>query len=189
MDRTPEQLLESLRELHLQMATAMRERWNRDLPFGELIGDRWQRARRLGFGEGASVYDQCYVFGDVQVGEGAWIGPGTVLDGSGGLRIGAHTHISTGTMIFTHDTVQRALSGNRLPPDTAPVSIGERCYIGSQSTIVKGVTIGDQCVIGAGSILTRDIPARSVAFGSPCRVVGRVEDDVDGRYRLVYDAT
>lgn len=47
----------------------MRDRFNRDLPFEELLFDRWERARALGFGDKTSVYQQSYVFGDVKVGE------------------------------------------------------------------------------------------------------------------------
>jgi len=42
--------------------------------------------------------------------------------------------------------------------------------------ICPGVTIGDCCVIGAGSVVTRDIPAWSVAVGNPCRVIRRVTE-------------
>lgn len=52
-----------------------------------------------------------------------------------------------------------------------PVTIGQNVWIGASVTILPGVTIGDNTVIGAGSVVTRDIPANCVAFGSPCRVV------------------
>ena len=78
----------------------MRLRWNRDLPLEELLFDRWERARYLGFGAGASIYHTSYVFGDVRVGANTWIGPLTVLEGSGGLTIGAHCSISSGVQIL-----------------------------------------------------------------------------------------
>src|ERR1019366_8652869 len=67
---------------------------NRSLPFADLLFDRWERAKMLGFGEGTSVYDSTHVFGDVQVGKNTWIGPFTILDGSGGLTIGDNCSIS-----------------------------------------------------------------------------------------------
>lgn len=58
-----------------------------------------------------------------------------------------------------------------------PIVIGNDCWIASNVTICGGVTIGDGCVIGAGSVVTRDIPARSLAAGNPCRVIRQITDD------------
>src|SRR5262245_48286319 len=146
--------------------------WDRDLPLDELISDRWLRAQRLGFGEGSSIYAISYVYGDVQVGSNVWIGPYTILDGTGGLSIGDWCSVSAGVQIFSHDTVARAVSGGRAEPSRAPVSIGERTYIGSQTVVAKGVQIGAGSVIGAGSFVHRSIPAGSYAVGRPCRVIG-----------------
>jgi acetyltransferase-like isoleucine patch superfamily enzyme len=112
------------------------------------------------------------VLGEVKVGASTWIGPFTVLDGSGGLEIGAFCSISAGVQIYTHDTVDWAISGGERPPERKPTRIGSRCYLGPNVVIASGVTIGDGCIIGAGSLVLHDIPAGSKAFGTPCRVVG-----------------
>lgn len=57
-----------------------------------------------------------------------------------------------------------------------PVTIGDRCWLGANVTVCPGVTIGDNCVIGAGSVVTRDIPANSVAVGNPCRVLRQLSE-------------
>ena len=54
---------------------------------------------------------------------------------------------------------------------TAPVTICNNVWIGGGAILLPGVTIGDNVVIGAGSIVTKDIPANSVACGNPCRVI------------------
>ena len=52
-----------------------------------------------------------------------------------------------------------------------PVTIGNDCWFGAGVTVCPGVTIGDNCVIGAGSVVTKDIPANSIAAGVPCKVI------------------
>jgi len=149
-------------------------KWKRTLPFGDYFVDRWEKARSLGFGEGASIYDSSLVFGEVNVGKNTWIGPFTILDGSGGLEIGDFCSISAGVQIYTHDSVQWVLSGGKAGYEYGPVKIGGRCYIGPNTVIAKGVSIGDCCVIGAGSLVLHDIPPNSKAFGLPCKVVGQI---------------
>ena len=166
-----------------------RRRWDRDLPLGELFGDRWERARRLGFGEGANIYESAYVYGTVSVGAGTWIGPHVLLDGTGGLTIGAGCHVSAGAQIYSHDTVRKALSDGTAAIERAPVSIGASCHIGPQAVIAKGVTIGDHSVIGACAFVNRDIPPYTVAAGVPFRPIGRVEVDADGGVSFVYERT
>lgn len=165
-------LLEELRSLLAQQQGIVRDRWNRSLPFADYIVDRWQKARALGFGEGSSIYDSSLVFGDVNVGVNTWIGPFTVLDGSGGLTIGDYCSISAGVQIYTHDTVKWATSGGSHEPERAPVHIGNRCYIGPNVVVCKGVAIGDGCIVGANSFVNQDIPSDKKVWGVPAQIVG-----------------
>ena len=57
-----------------------------------------------------------------------------------------------------------------------PVEIGSNCWISSNVVITGGVTIGEGCVIGAGSVVTRDIPANSLAAGNPCKVIREITE-------------
>ncbi|TME07450.1 MAG: acyltransferase [Chloroflexi bacterium] len=175
MSETEDELRRQIVDLWSRLQEQVDERWDRTLPFGDYFVDRWEKARKLGFGEGTSIYDSSLVLGDVKVGKATWIGPFTVIDGSGGLTIGDHCSISAGVHLYTHDTVKRALSGGKHEIEREPTSIGSRCYIGPHTVVVKGVTIGDGCVIGAHSLVLEDIPAGSRAHGNPCRVTGRAE--------------
>ena len=60
-----------------------------------------------------------------------------------------------------------------------PVVIGDDCWFGANVVVCPGVTIGEGCVIGAGSVVTRDIPARSFAAGSPARVIRPITEETD----------
>jgi acetyltransferase-like isoleucine patch superfamily enzyme len=160
------------------LQSAVAERWQRTLPFGDYLVDRWEKARRLGFGAGSSIYDSSLVLGNVKVGENTWVGPFTVLDGSGGLEIGSNCSISAGVQIYSHDTVEWSVTGGATGPVRSPTRIGSRCYIGPNTVVAKGVTVGDGCVIGANSLVLSDIPEGSKAFGTPCRVVGKATRNV-----------
>ena len=72
---------------------------------------------------------------------------------------------------YTHDTVKWAVSGGVHAPEYAPVKIGNRCYVGPNAIISKGVSIGDGCVIGANSFVNSDLPAETKAWGTPARVI------------------
>ena len=52
-----------------------------------------------------------------------------------------------------------------------PITIGDNVWIGGGASIMPGVCIGEDSVIGAASVVTRDIPARSLAVGSPAKVI------------------
>jgi acetyltransferase-like isoleucine patch superfamily enzyme len=146
--------------------------FNRVLPFADVLFDRWEKAKFLSFGEGTSVYDSCYIFGDVKVGKNTWIGPFTILDGSGGLIIGDFCSISAGVHIYTHDSVKWATSGGELPYEYAPVKIGDRCYIGPHSIISMGVILGDGCIVGANSFVNKSFPPGCKIAGSPAKLIG-----------------
>jgi acetyltransferase-like isoleucine patch superfamily enzyme len=181
------ELDENLRALYGSLREEKRERWQRDLPLDELLQDRWERAKSLGFGDGSSIYASSYVYGDVRVGRNCWIGPNTLLDGSGGLAIGDGCDISAGVQIYTHDTVRRVLSEGRQEIEHAPVTIGEYTHLGASALILKGVTVGHHCVIGAHSMLNADLAPYTIAAGVPCRPIGKVLIANDGEVTLEYD--
>lgn len=177
---------EEIRRLHETLRDEVRARWRRSLPFADEMFDRWERAAHLGFGAGTSIYDASLVFGDVQVGEHTWIGPFTVLDGTGGLVIGSHCDISAGAQLYTHDSMARCITAGRAPVRRAPVRVGSRTYLGPGTIVSAGVTIGEGCVIGAGALVNQDVPDGAIALGTPARVVGRVVVNGD-EVELVYD--
>lgn len=63
-----------------------------------------------------------------------------------------------------------------------PIHIGKNVWIGANVVVLPGVTIGDNSVIGAGSVVTKDIPANVVAFGTPCRVQREIGEHDDKFY-------
>jgi len=173
-------VIDLLRKAYIETDEELRAQFDRSLPFAEGLFDRWERAKRLGFGEDASIYNSALVYGDVQVGKNTWIGPYTILDGSGGrISIGSFCSVSGGVHIYTHDTVLWALSGGRLGKRTGTVRIGDCCYIASQCVIAPNVTIGQQCVVAANSFVNRDVPDSTIVGGTPAKPLGKVVIDGD----------
>ena len=170
-DQELEKLFKLFQLLRSSLNEAMVQQFNRSLPFNELLFDRWEKAAALGYGRGTSVYDSCCIFGQVKIGEDTWVGPYTVIDGSGGLEIGSNCSISAGVQIYSHDSVEWASSGGKEPYTYAATKIGNNCYIGPNTIISKGVEIGDGSVIGANSFVNKSFPAGSKIAGSPARLL------------------
>ncbi len=165
---------QQLHALHKRLGQGFKQDFDRSLPFADQVFDRWERARYLGFGAGSSIYDSALVFGSVTVGEHVWIGPNTIVDGSGGLAIGDHCTISAGVHLYTHDNVKQTLTAGHAAIDRSAVRIGRCTYIGPNTVVQRGVEVGSHCVVGVGSFVNSNLPDYSIAVGSPAREIGRV---------------
>ncbi len=166
----------------------IRAKYDRVLPSGEYVFNRFDKAKYLNAGEGSSIYDTSVVMGPVKIGKNVWVGPYTLLEGiNGQLTIGDNVSIDSGVMIYTHDTTKHIVSGGVNEVETGDVSIGSNTVIGTLSIIMCNVKIGSHCVIGANSFVNSDIPDNSIAYGVPARVVGRVIIDEDGYCQFCYN--
>ena len=88
------------------------------------------------------------------------------------ISIGDHSVVGANARLIAHDSsLKVGLPLARI----GRIVIGERCFIGQESIILPGVTIGSNTIVGAGSVVTRDIPAGSVAAGNPARVLCSLE--------------
>lgn len=129
--------------------------------------------------------EHAWIIGEPEIGEGTWIGAFTVIDGSGGLRIGRGCDISCGAQIYTHSSAKRCVSGREFAGvEREATTIGDRVFVGANAVIQMGVTIGDGAVIGAGAVVTTDVAAGTVVGGVPARPLATVEqagDRVDFR--------
>lgn len=107
----------------------------------------------------------------LHIGEATHIQARTHINCMESIWIGDHCAISWDCEILDTDIHQVLSSDEMELPRTAPVRIENRVWIGTRAIILKGVTIGEGSVIGAGSVVTRDIPAYSLAAGNPARVL------------------
>jgi len=144
----------ALRSLLNHYHDIIRRRWNRSIPPQEILSDRWQRARDLGFGEGSSIYGSAYVYGNPSVGRNVWIGPNVILDGSGGLTIGSRVSISAGVAVYTHDSIGWAL-GKKDECSYEPTRIGDCVHIGHGAVVLRGSVIPSFTIVPALAKITR----------------------------------
>jgi acetyltransferase-like isoleucine patch superfamily enzyme len=164
-------LYKMMRKLIFDLMHKKKKDYDRFLSISDYFFDRWERAKMMGFGEGTSVYDSCLIIGDVKVGKNVWIGPYTILDGSGGLAIGDNCDICAGVHIYTHNTVQRVINNTEI--EKAPVFIENNVYIGPNTVISMGCHLGSRVVIGANSFVNKDVPSNTKSFGTPVRLIGK----------------
>ena len=80
------------------------------------------------------------------------------------IEIGAGTMMGEGVRFYDHDHIYTAEKIEKWQWTTAPIRVGRDCWIGSNVTILKGVTIGDNTIIGAGCLIRNDIPSNSVVY-------------------------
>lgn len=91
------------------------------------------------------------------------------------IEIGAGTMMGEGVRFYDHDHVYTAEKIEKWQWTTTPIRVGRDCWIGSNVTILKGVTIGDNTIIGAGCLVRNDIPANSVVYNDGNLCVKRRE--------------
>ena len=113
------------------------------------------------------------------LGDGVVLG-GTIIAARKSVEIGDGTGVAANVVIADSDfhVVWPPERRFDLAPieEAEPVKIGRRVWIGYGAIILKGVTIGDNAVIGAGSVVTRDVPANTLAAGSPARPIRRLDE-------------
>ena len=122
----------------------------------------------LRLGDDSYIAAQAYVTGELTTGTDCTLNPFTTVRGTvvlgDGVRIGAHTSLLGFNHSFAPD---RPVF--QQPHTSKGIKVGDDVWIGSHVSVVDGVTIGDHCVIGAGAVVTKDVPAWTVAAGNPAR--------------------
>jgi acetyltransferase-like isoleucine patch superfamily enzyme len=172
-----------LTKLLTDLRMRMKAKFNRHVPVGDLLNDRWQLASDYGFLEGTSVYDTALILGDVKLGRHCWVGPFTVLDGNQApLKIGDYSSIGSGAQIYTHHTIEKALSGHQAKLHASATTIGRCCFISPLAVVAPGTILGDHCFVAVGSYVEGIYPSHSYIAGNPARIVGHVEIKNDRVY-------
>lgn len=99
------------------------------------------------------------------------------------LKIGNYTKITKGVVILTHDyslSVLRRVYGEWIGEGGATV-IGENCFLGMNSIILKGTHIGNNCIIGAGAVVSGNFPDNVVIAGNPAKIIKTLDQHYESR--------
>ena len=118
----------------------------------------------------------CHVGKDIFVGDNVRIDSGH----SNLIYIGDHAHITGGCRLLCHQrNLRHYYKGDdaaKLPYKLGEIHIGKGVMIGMESLIMPGVIIGEGAIVGAYSLVTRDIPAWTIATGRPAKVVKEIPE-------------
>ena len=113
---------------------------------------------------------------NIHIGKHVFINMGCKFQDQGGIFIGDGVLIGHNVVLATlNHAMQPERRSDMLP---APIHIGKRVWIGSNATVLPGVTIGDGAVVAAGAVVTRDVPANTVVGGVPAKVIRHIHEEV-----------
>ena len=107
----------------------------------------------------------------LSIGDNTYITASSVIYCNNEMEIGRDCAIAWNTTIIDTDFHQITYPDGTQNPISSPVKIGDKVWIGCNSTILKGVTIGNNCVIGANTLVNKDVPANCLVAGNPMRIV------------------
>jgi acetyltransferase-like isoleucine patch superfamily enzyme len=132
---------------------------------------------------GCTIGDESKIGAFVEIQKGAMIGKR--------VKISSHTFICEGVTIedyvfighgvmFINDRYPRSANPDgsiqtEADWDCTPTLIKRGASIGSNATILCGVTIGEGAIVGAGSVVTKDVPPNAVAAGNPARILRKLD--------------
>lgn len=111
---------------------------------------------------------------NIHIGKNVFINSGCHFQDQGGIYIG------NGALIG-HCVTLATLNHGFAPEDRqslvpSPIHIGNKVWIGANSTILPGISIGDNAIIGAGSVVTKNVPADTIVAGNPARIIKRIDE-------------
>ena len=136
--------------------------------FSELTGKKVHESFRLF----SPFYTDCGK--NITLGKNVFINACCKFQDQGGITIGDNCLIGHNVTIATlnHDFSPK----KRANITPRPVNIGDNVWIGSDSTILPGVTIGSGAIVGAGSIVTKDVPGNTTVAGNPAKIIREIKE-------------
>lgn len=122
---------------------------------------------------GRRAWIQTHMGGQINIGSGTHIGRDVVISSAGEVSIGVGCLLSYRISLLDHDHnfKEPNYTQSGITPPKA-INVGDRCFIGANCFILKGVTLGSGCIVGANSVVTRSFPENTIIGGSPAIALG-----------------
>lgn len=113
---------------------------------------------------------------NIKIGRNVFINSGCRFQDQGGITIGDGSLIGHNVVLATinHDYNPKKRGTMYLKP----IVLEENSWIGSNATILSGITIGENSIVAAGSVVTKDVPANTIVAGNPAKFMSNLEDEI-----------
>jgi len=134
---------------------------------------------------GCTIGDNTKIGTFVEIQKNAFIGKN--------CKISSHTFICEGvhikdncfighSVVFINDKIPRATNKSGTLQDEndwacIPTYVEEGASIGSNATILCGITIGKNAIVGAGAVVTKDVPPFAIVIGNPAKILKRIDEE------------
>ena len=112
-------------------------------------------------------------FSGIEIHPGATIGRRLVIDHGVGVVIGETAEIGDDVLIYHGVT----LGGKTLDPVKRHPTVGNRVILGAGAKLIGNITIGDDCRVGANAVVTKNMPAGTVAVGVNAKLIRSIAED------------
>ena len=111
---------------------------------------------------------------NIKLGKNVFINACCKFQDQGGIEIGNGVLIGHNVTLATLNHEQNPQKRQNIYPK--PIKIGDNVWIGSNATILQGVTIGDGAIIGANAVVTKDVPKNTIVAGIPAKIIKEIKE-------------
>ena len=112
---------------------------------------------------------------NIHIGQRVFINSGCKMQDQGGIYIGNDVLIGHNACLLTlnHEMEPE----NRADMHPKPIHIEDKAWLGSNVTVLPGVTIGEGAIVAAGAVVTKDVESNTIVGGVPAKIIKRISDD------------
>lgn len=112
---------------------------------------------------------------NIHIGQRVFINSGCKMQDQGGIYIGDDVLIGHNACLLTlnHEMDPE----NRADMHPKPIHIEDKAWLGSNVTVLPGVTIGEGAIVAAGAVVTKDVDSNTIVGGVPAKIIKRISDD------------
>ena len=145
-------------------------------------GGRCRRLKQISIGNYKAFTQGCWLWPEdtnhdgtrIRIGNGNYFNRNLMIDACGLVEIGDDNMFGPDVYIAdSNHTYGTEISPKQAAMRVGRVKVGNRCWIGAKTVILKDVELGDGCVVGAGAVVTHSFPPQSVVAGVPARLLNR----------------